>query len=172
MKTLNLILFLVFLTLVGGCDFRNSAAANNQHSAISQPTVNVNVLPKPTVDNSSDTEKPSETNNSSSNPLTQITDDEITSTPEKTVQAFYKALKERNRKLALKYAKPEVVRQLLKDKESRLDWRFIDCSEPKIKEYGDITCIYFFEGGGIGIFLRKDSNERYQIVSTYYMTAD
>lgn len=172
MKISTLMLFLIFSILFGGCDLRHSASVNNQYSATVQPTVNTNASTKPTSNNSSNTEKPAESNNSNSSSPVQTDKDGITAAPEKTVQAFYKALKERNRKEALKFAKPKVVRQLFRDKKSKLDWRFIDCSEPKIKEYGDMTCFYFFEGGGIGIFLRKDSNEQYQIVSTYYMAAD
>lgn len=82
-------------------------------------------------------------------------------------------MKERNRKTALEYAKPEVVRQLFKDKESKLDWSFVNCDEPEVKDSSDVTCFYYFDGGGgTGIFLRRDSNEKYQIVSTYYMAAD
>lgn len=66
------------------CDVRNSAEINKNNSATVQPTVNVEATPILTADNSSNNWKSAKSNNSNSS--VQTTEDEITSTPEKTVQ--------------------------------------------------------------------------------------
>lgn len=119
----------VLIAISNGCDSNHSAAMNNRNSAIVQQTVNTNTNAK--SENSQNSEKFVESNSSESNSPVQTNQNEIIAASEKTVESFYKALKERNRKEALKFAKPKVVRQLFRDKKSKLNWRFIDCEEPK-----------------------------------------
>lgn len=124
--------------------------------------------PAPTVNNSANTTTITDPQNANLNSNNSETSENEANSPEKTVQAFYKALKKKNRQESLKFAKFEVVERLLKERKSKLNWRFTGCEEPKVKEYGDAVCFYDFENGGIGLFLRKTSNEQYQVVSTYY----
>ena len=92
--------------------------------------------------------------------------------PEETAKQFYAAFKRGDRRAALKLATRAVVREVFENNAKKADWHFTDCSEPKVKTHGDITCFYIFQGGGIGMFMRKQADGSYRIVSTYYMTED
>lgn len=126
-----------------------------------------NIIAQPTIDrtNSNRIIVEIQNTNAVSNSQTKKNTLEIA---EETVRAFYETLKTGNRQMALKFAAPKVVRQLFKQKNRNFDWKFTGCEKPKVKEYGDVICFYDFRKGGIGLFLRKITDEQFQITSTYF----